>query len=146
MDLEEYVKGVVAAEMPAEFHIEALKAQAIASRTYAISRTINYKEGHPDHIEAPLCTGIHCQAYLTLEELNNIHPKDWEEKYWSKIEKAVDLTKGIVLYYRDEIIESPYHSTSGGMTEDAQNVFAVDLPYLKSVESPMKKKPLSIGA
>jgi len=80
MDLEEYIKGVVAAEMPAEFHIEALKAQAIASRTYAISRTINYKEGHPDHIEAPLCTGIHCQAYLTLEELNNIQPKDWEEK------------------------------------------------------------------
>ncbi|MCF6465058.1 stage II sporulation protein D [Clostridium sp. Cult2] len=140
MPLEEYIKGVVAAEMPAEFHIEALKAQAIASRTYAISRTLKYIEGHPDHIEAPLCTGIHCQAYLTLEELNNLHPKDWEEKYWSKIEKAVDSTKGIVLYYRDEIIEPLYHSTSGGMTEDAQDVFAVDLPYLKSVESPYEEE------
>lgn len=140
MALEEYVKGVVAAEMPAEFHIEALKAQAVASRTYAISRTINYKEGHPDHIEAPLCTGIHCQAYLTLEELKNIHAKDWEEKYWPKIEEAVDSTKGQVLYYRDEIIEPLYHSTSGGMTENALDVFATDLPYLRAVESPYEEE------
>ena len=62
--LDEYVKGVVAAEMPAEFHIEALKAQAIAARTYAISRSIKYENGHPDHPGAPLCSGIHCQAYL----------------------------------------------------------------------------------
>ncbi len=139
MALEEYVKGVVAAEMPAEFHIEALKAQAVASRTYAISRTLKYREGHPDHIEAPLCTGIHCQAYLTLEELNNIHAKDWEEKYWPKIEEAVVSTKGQILYYGGEIIEPLYHSTSGGMTEDALNVFAVDLPYLKAVESPYEE-------
>lgn len=138
--LEEYVKGVVAAEMPAEFHIEALKAQAVASRTYAISRAINYSEGHPDHIEAPLCTGIHCQAYLTLEELNSIHAKNWEEKYWSKIEEAVDSTKSQVLYYKGEIIEPLYHSTSGGMTEDALDVFAVDLPYLKAVESPYEEE------
>ena len=50
MALEEYIKGVVAAEMPAEFHIEALKAQAVASRTYAISRILKYTEGHPDHM------------------------------------------------------------------------------------------------
>ncbi len=140
MDLEEYVKGVVAAEMPAEFHIEALKAQAIASRTYAISRSLNYPEGHPDHIEAPLCTGIHCQAYLTLEELNSIHPEGWEEKYWPKIEEAVNSTRGLVLYYRGELIEPLYHSTSGGMTEDALDVFAVDKPYLKSVESPYEEE------
>lgn len=139
MELEEYVKGVVAAEMPGEFHIEALKAQAVASRTYAIIRSLNYQEGHPDHIEAPLCTGIHCQAYLTLEELNAIHAKGWEEKYWSKIEEAVNSTKGLVLYHNDEIIEPLYHSTSGGMTEDALDVFAVDLPYLKAVESPFEE-------
>ncbi|GFN36203.1 stage II sporulation protein D [Tepidimicrobium xylanilyticum] len=139
MELEEYVKGVVAAEMPGEFHIEALKAQAVASRTYAISRTLNYKEGHPDHIEAPLCTGIHCQAYLTLDELKTIHAKDWEEKYWPKIEEAVNSTKGQALYYDGEIIEPLYHSTSGGMTEDALDVFAIDRPYLKSVESPYEE-------
>ena len=140
MALEEYVKGVVAAEMPAEFHIEALKAQAIASRTYAISRTINYPEGHPDHIEASLCTGIHCQAYLTLDELVNLHAKDWPEKYWPKIEEAVDSTKGQVLYYMGEITEPLYHSTSGGMTEDSLDVFAVDIPYLKAVPSPYEEE------
>ena len=140
MDLEEYVKGVVAAEMPAEFHIEALKAQAVASRTYAISRSINYPEGHPDHIEAPLCTGIHCQAYLNLDELASVHAKDWVDKYWPKIEEAVDSTKGKILYYKDEIIEPLYHSTSGGMTEDSLDVFQVERPYLKSVFSPYEEE------
>lgn len=140
MNLEEYIKGVVAAEMPAEFHIEALKAQAIASRTYAISRSLKYPEGHPDHIEASLCTGIHCQAYLTLEELQSRHAKDWTEKYWPKIEEAVDSTKGQTLYYEEEIIEPLYHSTSGGMTEDALDVFAEDKPYLKSVPSPYEEE------
>lgn len=135
LDLEEYVKGVVAAEMPAEFHIEALKAQAVASRTYAINRMLKHDRGHPDHPEAPLCTGIHCQVYLSLEELNSIHARGWEEKYWGKIEEAVESTKGQVLYYEGELIEALYHSTSGGMTEDAIDVFAVDLPYLKAVES-----------
>jgi len=73
MPLEEYIKGVVAAEMPAEFHIEALKAQAVASRTYALNRILKYPDGNPGHPEAPLCTGVHCQAYLTLEELNKVH-------------------------------------------------------------------------
>lgn len=140
IDLEEYVKGVVAAEMPAEFHIEALKAQAIASRTYALSRSLNFPDGHPDHIEAPICTGIHCQAFLTLEELKSMHAKDWEEKYWPKIEEAVKSTEGQVLYYDGELIEPLYHSTSGGMTEDALDVFQVDRPYLKSVPSPYEEE------
>lgn len=139
LTLDDYVKGVVAAEMPAEFHIEALKAQAIASRTYAISRSVKYNEGHPDHDNAPLCSGIHCQAYLSLNQLEQIHGTDWIEKYWGKIEEAVDSTKGLVIYYEGLIIEPLYHSTSGGMTEDAVDVFAVDSPYLKSVESPYEE-------
>lgn len=140
IDLEEYVKGVVAAEMPAEFHIEALKAQAIAARTYAVSRTIRFSDGHPDHKLAPLCRGIHCQAYSPLEELRKIHPEDWEEKYWGKIEEAVDTTRGLLIYYNDEVVEPLYHSTSGGMTEDAVNVFSADSPYLKSVVSPYEEE------
>lgn len=139
LSLSDYVKGVVAAEMPAAFHIEALKAQAIAARTYAISRIIKYEEGHPDHPEAPLCTGIHCQAYLSLEELEKIHGKEWVENYWGKIETAVDSTSNLVIYYQGELIEPLYHSTSGGKTEDAVNVFAMDSPYLKSVESPYEE-------
>ena len=134
--LEDYVKGVVASEMPAEFHEEALKAQAVASRTYAIYKMNKFKEGHPDHPQAPLCTGVHCQAFLSLGALESIHSKKWVDKYWPKIEKAVESTKGEVIYYNGEIIEPLYHSTSGGMTEDSKDVFANDLPYLKGVESP----------
>ena len=137
--LDEYVKGVVAAEMPAEFHIEALKAQAIAARTYAISRSIKYENGHPDHPGAPLCSGIHCQAYLSFEDLEKIHGENWVEKYWEKIEEAVESTARLVIYYEGQVIEPLYHSNSGGMTEDAVNVFAVDSPYLKAVESPYEK-------
>ncbi len=139
LPLEEYIKGVVAAEMPAAFHIEALKAQAIAARTYAISRTIRYENSHPDHPDAAVCTGIHCQAYLSFEELALIHGDSWIEEYWPRIEEAVESTKGLLLYYQGEIIETPYHSTSGGMTEDSVNVFASDSPYLKSVVSPYEE-------
>jgi stage II sporulation protein D len=139
LPLEEYIKGVVAAEMPAAFHIEALKAQAIAARTYAISRTLKYNNSHPDHPEAAVCTGIHCQAYLSLEELTLNQGESWVENYWAKIEEAVDSTKGLLLYYNGEIIEPLFHSTSGGMTEDSVNVFASDAPYLKSVTSPYEE-------
>ena len=139
IDIEEYVKGVVSAEMPAEFHIEALKAQAVAARTYAVSRTIRFKNGHPDHTQAPICRGIHCQAYLSLEELRQIHGQSWVDNYWGKIEEAVNSTRGLLIYYKGEVVEPLYHSTSGGMTEDAINVFATDTPYLKSVESPYEE-------
>lgn len=136
LDTEEYVKGVVAAEMPAAFHIEALKAQAVAARTYAISRNIRYPNGHPNHPEAPICSSIHCQAYLSFSQLSEIHGDEWIEKYWPKIVEAVDSTRNLGIFYGGEIIESPYHSTSGGRTEDAKDVFSVEVPYLKSVSSP----------
>lgn len=139
LDIETYVKGVVAAEMPAEFHLEALKAQSIAARTYAVSRTLLYPEGHPDHKNAPICKGIHCQAFLSLEELRQIHGESWVEDYWGKIEESVDSTKGMLLYYQGEVIEPLYHSTSGGITEDSVNVFSAEKPYLKSVISPYEE-------
>ncbi|WP_406242649.1 stage II sporulation protein D [Tissierella carlieri] len=140
INIEDYVKGVVAAEMPAEFHIEALKAQAVAARTYAISRTIKYEDGHPDHPSAPLCDGIHCQAYLSFSQLREIKGENWIEKYWSKIEESVDSTKNLAIFYNGEIIEPLYHSTSGGRTEDIKDVFAGDAPYLKSVSSPYEEE------
>ena len=137
LDIDEYVKGVVAAEMPAAFHIEALKAQAIAARTYAISRTIKYKDGHPDHKLAPICNSVHCQAHLPFSQLEQIHGKDWIEDFWPKIIRAVEETKDLGIFYGGEIIEPLYHSTSGGRTEDVKDVYAsVEVPYLKSVASP----------
>ncbi|MFA7411454.1 MAG: stage II sporulation protein D [Tissierellaceae bacterium] len=138
--IDDYIKGVVAAEMPAEFHMEALKAQAVAARTYAIFRSLKYPQGHPDHLGAALCNGVHCQAYLSLEELEDIHGSSWVENYWAKIEEAVDTTRNLGIFYDGEIIEPLYHSTSGGWTEDAREVFALSLPYLKSVPSPNEEE------
>src|SRR5690625_3066668 len=140
LQLDEYIKGVVAAEMPARFHMEALKAQAVAARTYAISRSLKYKSGHKDHKEAPLCSSVHCQAYLNLKQLKEIHGEKWIKDYWGKIEEAVESTAGEIIYYGDQIIEPLYHSTSGGKTEDAIHVFATDSPYLKSVDSPFEEE------
>ncbi|MBU5427829.1 stage II sporulation protein D [Tissierella pigra] len=140
LKLDEYIKGVVAAEMPAAFHIEALKAQAVAARTYAISRSIRFADGHPEHKSAPLCTGIHCQAYLSLEQLRELHGESWMEEYWGKIEESVNSTKNLAIFYNGEIIEPLYHSTAGGRTEDAKDVFAVESPYLKSVTSPYEEE------
>lgn len=140
LNLDEYIKGVVAAEMPAAFHIEALKAQAVAARTYAISRSIRFADGHPEHKSAPLCTGIHCQAYLSLEQLRELHGESWVDEYWGKIEESVNSTKNLAIFYNGEIIEPLYHSTAGGRTEDAKDVFAVESPYLKSVTSPYEEE------
>lgn len=138
--LDEYIKGVVAAEMPARFDIEALKAQAVAARTYAINKSLRFEDGHPNHPKAPICTGVHCQAYLSLEDLQKVHGEKWVEDYWDKIGEAVNTTANLVIMYEGEIIEPLYHSTSGGMTEDSVNVFANNSPYLKAVKSPYEEE------
>ena len=123
MDLEEYLLGVVTGEMPSDFDIEALKAQAVVSRTYAL-RSREYGSKHPD---ADVCTdSTCCQRYV-----NNT-----AGGYDSKIQKAVLATKGLILTYENQLIEATYFASSGGRTEDAVAVWGNDVPYLKSTESP----------
>lgn len=137
---EEYVLGVLASEMPAAFHEEALKAQAVAARTYAISRIEKHKNGHPDHKDASLCTDTHCQAWMSKDELLAIHGEKWFTDYWDKLSMAVKETEGEVLTYQDSLVtEALFHSTSGGKTEDSETVFATAYPYLKSVDSPFEE-------
>lgn len=136
LELEEYIKGVVTAEMPAEFHIEALKAQAVAARTYTLYRIENYKDGHPHHPEAALCNSVHCQAWLSMDDIARTKPKNWMYNYWSKIEEAVDSTKGQIITYKGDLIEPLFHSTSGGMTDNSEDVFVSAQPYHRSVDSP----------
>lgn len=139
IDFEEYVKGVVCGEMPSTFHIQALKAQAVAARTYSLSRVIRAKEnGNPKaHPEAPLCDSTHCQVYKSQSELKKIKGSDWMKSGWKKISKAVDDTKGELLYYNGELVaQALFHSSSGGKTENSEDVFASAVPYLVSVESP----------
>ena len=141
MDLEEYVKGVVASEMPAEFSLEALKAQAVAARTYALAHMKEYGGSScPKAKNANLCDTIHCQVFKYKEERMKSWPKLKKYKYWAKIERAVDETKMEVITYDDEVIKEPYYfSTSSGNTENSVEVFANEVPYLKSVKSPEDK-------
>lgn len=140
IDFEEYLKGVVASEMPAEFNIEALKAQGITARTYLLYRLKKYPNGQPEHMDAPICTGIHCQVWNSKDELIKSHAEGWYENYWSKIEEAVNTTRGQILVYDNKIIEPLYHSTSGGRTENSEDVFSAAVPYLRSVESPYEEE------
>ncbi len=136
IDFEEYLKGVVASEMPAEFNMEALKAQGITARTYLLYRLKKYPAGQPEHMDASICTSIHCQAWTSKDELIKSHAEGWYDNYWGKIEEAVNSTKGQILVYDNKIIEPLYHSTSGGRTENSEDVFSAAVPYLRSVESP----------
>lgn len=141
LELEDYIVGVVAAEAPGAFEIEALKAQAVAARTYALwRRSLGQEAGHRDHPEATICTShLHCQAWLSLDELRERHGKKWIKEYLPKIEEAVASTRGIIMTYNMEVIEPLYHSTSGGHTENSEDVFAQALPYLRSVSSPYEE-------
>ena len=131
MPVETYLERVVAAEMPASFHVEALKAQAVAARTYTLKRI---KDGGCSK-GAQICTdSTCCQAYDSDEDC---HEK-WGSAYadnMKKIRTAVEETSGEVLEYDGALIEALYHAASGGQTEDSENVFASARPYLRGVES-----------
>lgn len=136
LELEEYLIGVVAAEMPASFEMEALKAQAVTARTYLLYRLKKDSENPEQHKQAPICSGTHCQVFMTKDELIEKFTQDWYDKYWSKIKEAVDSTKGQIITYDGKLIEPLFHSTSGGRTENSEDVFSSAAPYLRSVESP----------
>lgn len=137
MYLEDYVKGVLAAEMPAEFDIEALKAQAVAARTYALGRAVKLYGSTGVHDDADVCTDPgHCQAWVSKETAM----KNWgllsSFKYWNKISKAVNETAGRVIEYNKVLINPLFHSNSGGHTENVEDVWGgKGEPYLRGVES-----------
>lgn len=134
---EDYVKGVVSGEMPASFEMEALKAQAVAARTYSLSKIIRSGDGgNPDHPSAPVCDDTHCQVYRSPDELKVLKSAEWMNTGWTKIVEAVESTKGQLLYYQGALVEQPlFHSSSGGKTENSEDVFVSALPYLRSVDS-----------
>ncbi len=135
--LEDYIIHVVAAEMPASFESEALKAQAVAARTFTVKHMLGEAKCKSGHT---VCTDhTCCQAFLSTEQLI----KRWGKyfaKYYEKILTAVFETEGEILTCDGEVINALYHSSSGGMTENSDAVFAVALPYLVSVESMGEEK------
>ncbi|EAX47453.1 SpoIID/LytB domain [Thermosinus carboxydivorans Nor1] len=135
MNLEDYIKGVVAAEMPAEFELEALKAQAVAARTYAVKQMVLFGgSGLPDRPGADVSTDHRQgQAWLSEAQLRQRWGPFKSDVYWQKISQAVDETRGLILTYSGEPIHAVFHSTSGERTASAQEVWGFDYPYLKSV-------------
>ncbi|WP_058486106.1 SpoIID/LytB domain-containing protein [Defluviitalea phaphyphila] len=117
--LEEYLYGVVPAEINPNWHMEALKAQAVVARSYAIRNMGKHKDSPYN-----LCDMEHCQVYkgYGIENINS--------------NQAVEETKGELVYYNDEIIEAVYFASSGGYTEDSENVWSNSVPYLRGVEDP----------
>lgn len=139
MPFEEYIKGVVSCEMPSTFHSEALKAQAVAARTYSAAKVMNAEtSGYPSaHPGAPLCDSTHCQVFKAEKELEDLKGDKWMKDGYVKISDAVNDTKGEMLYYKGELVQQAlFHSSSGGATENCEDVFATAVPYLVSVESP----------
>ncbi len=116
LPLEEYLYGVIPGEMPVSWPIEALKAQAVAARGFALSNFNKYEE-----FDFNLCNTVNSQVYkgYSVEKSNS--------------NRAVDETKGKVVTYRGKIIEHYYHSNSGGQTENSENVWSTPLPYIKGV-------------
>lgn len=130
MNMEDYLIGVVAAEMPAAFETEALKAQAVAARTYTM-----YKSSSTDH-SADVCTDYnHCQAHLSEDEMHTNWGADYDF-YFAKIKDAVYSTRGEFLTYNNEPIMAVFHSMGGGFTQNSSDVWQNQLPYLVSVPSP----------
>lgn len=117
IDLEEYLYGVVASEIPSSYEYEAIKAQACAARTYAL-----YKWNRESDIGYDICDSTHCQAYMGY---------DYED---STTRQAVIDTEGELIYYNGSPIEALFFSSSGGYTEDAVNVWGTDVAYLKAVD------------
>lgn len=128
--LEDYLTGVVLAEMPASFEMEALKAQAVVARTY----TMRANETGGKHGDGSICTDYACcQAYIAPDEYL---VQGGTKENVDKIREAVTSTLGRVLTYQGELIEATYFSCSGGSTEDAAAVWGTEYPYLQAVESP----------
>jgi stage II sporulation protein D len=128
--MEDYITGTVAAEMPASFADEALKAQAVCARTYAFRKLLEKKK-YPH--QADLSDDIYsCQAYISKEEFSRRHP-GYKELY-KKIKAAVRTTRGEIMIYQGEPIDALYHSTCGGRTESAQSIGGTPIPYLHSVK------------
>lgn len=130
MGLEDYLVSVVLREMPADFEIEALKAQAVVARTYTLRRAATGGK----HTAAAVCTDPSCcQGYCSQEEYLSSGGK---KALLDKVIAAVNSTSKEVLVYNGELIEATYFSCSGGKTEDAKAVWGADIPYLQAIDSP----------
>ncbi|MBP1965765.1 stage II sporulation protein D [Paenibacillus aceris] len=138
--LEQYVKGVLAAEMPVEFELEALKAQAMAARTYVVRRVLEKDYSNMPVDDALVTDTTAHQAYLTDQELKEKWGTGSYETNMAKIDRAVNETKDMILTYGHKPINATFFSTSNGYTENSEDYWPFKSPYLRSVPSPWDMK------
>lgn len=130
--IDDYLCNVVSAEMPADYEIEALKAQAIVARTYTTYKINNKKHENSDICDDSTC----CQAWISKEDRLQRWEESKREANWEKIEKCVKETAGKIITYNNEPINAFFHSNSGGTTEIPVNVWGGSgYPYLQVVET-----------
>ena len=130
--LDEYLCNVVSAEMPADYELEALKAQSIVARTYTIYKIVNKKHENADICDDSTC----CQAWISKEDRLARWDENKKESNWQKICDVVESTKWKIVTYENKPINAFFHSNSGGITEIPVNVWGGEgYPYLQSVET-----------
>lgn len=132
VNIDDYLCNVVSAEMPADFEIEALKAQVIVARTYTIYKILNKKHENADICDDSTC----CQAWISKEDRLARWEESKRENNWQKINDCINSTKGKIITYNNQPINAFFHSNSGGVTEIPVNVWGgTGYPYLRSVET-----------
>ena len=133
MSLSDYLWSVTAAEMPASFELEALKAQAVTARTYTAWKM---NAGEANHLDADVCTEVTCCQAFIAPEVVRANWGEHAEHYTDKIRAAVGETDGEILTYQGEVIQAVFFSSAAGRTEDAVEVWGNSVPYLVGVDSP----------
>ena len=140
--LYDYIVSVVMSEMPYTFEKEALKAQAVATRTY----TLKLFEDESRHKYASVCTDpSHCSAALDREAFIRKYGEEAYNKAYDAVSAVVDETDGVVIKYNDELCTAVYHSSSYGATESSYNLWGSYTPYLLSVKTPETLPPQSVS-
>ena len=132
VNIDDYLCNVVSAEMPADYEIEALKAQAVVARTYTIYKINNKKHENADIRDDSTC----CQAWVDKETRFSRWEESKRESNWEKIQKCVQETQGQIITYQNQPINAFFHANSGGKTELPVNVWGgTGLPYLQVAET-----------
>lgn len=136
IELDEYIVNVVAAEMPVDYELEALKAQATVARTYTLYQIENGKK----HVNNDICDdSTCCQAWISKEKRFERWDSNQEEK-WNKLREAVYASAGDIITYEGKPIDAFFHSNSGGKTELPVNVWGGNnFPYLQTVETARRR-------
>ncbi|MDP4177286.1 MAG: stage II sporulation protein D [Bacillota bacterium] len=137
IELEEYVRGVVATEMPIEYNVEALKAQAVASRTYAVAHMECFGGVKSSKAKgANVTDNTDCQVYNDKEDILKMWTAKESNENWSKLNKAVSETQGEILTYNNDLVLEPlFFSISTGKTDSCKDIFNSEVPYLQSIIS-----------